>query len=377
MAKIDGDLEKRLAKIEKQLAQLASQKGNTGRDKARLTYCSLPKVQPREFDANVSAERAGLLLVSGNKWVNGTKLHYYFFEDDFWGAGNDQKDLVRKGFEVWKDVGIGLSFEEVSSAEDAEVRIGFQRGDGYWSYIGTYMLRLGPAERTMNFGQDLTRDPRRENVAVHEIGHTLGFPHAHQNPFSGIVWDREAVIKEFSGPPNNWELDEIESNILDKLPRSQVEGSEWDPDSIMHYGFEEGLIIEPERYQDGLTPEPGLSDTDREQVRMFYPPTTPTFTELKPFDLQRLSISPNQQKDFSISPTGTRTYRIQTFGNSDVVMVLFEEENGDYRYVAGDDDSGWNRNAQLSVRLYSGRRYALRIRMYYEWASGESAVMMW
>ncbi|MFG6104157.1 M12 family metallopeptidase [Leptothoe sp. EHU-05/26/07-4] len=377
MAKNDNDLEKRLANVERQLATLILQKGYKGRGKERETYCSLPKVPPREFDANVSAERAELILLTGNKWVNGTKLHYYFFEDDFWGADSDQKDLVRKGFEIWKDVGIGLSFEEVSSPDDAEVRIGFQRGDGYWSYLGTYVLRIGQAERTMNFGQDLTRDPRRENVAVHEIGHTLGFPHGHQNPFAGIVWDREAVIKEFSGPPNNWPLETIERNILDKLPRSQVEGSEWDPNSIMHYAFEAGLILQPEEYQDGLTPEPGLSDTDREQVRRFYPPNTPIFTELKPFELQRLSIAPGQQRDFSIAPTATRTYTIQTFGSSDVVMVLFEEENGDYRYVAGDDDSGWDRNAQLSVRLYSGRRYVLRIRMYYEWASGESSVMLW
>jgi hypothetical protein len=377
MSKNDSDLERRLAKVEKQLEKLASQKGHKGRGKERLSYCALPKVPRREFDANVSAERAGLLLVTGNKWVNGTKLHYYFFEDDFWGAGNDQKDLVRKGFEIWEDVGIGLRFEEVSSPDDAEVRIGFQQGDGYWSYIGTYVLRLGQSERTMNFGQDLTRDPRRENVAVHEIGHTLGFPHSHQNPFSGIVWDREAVIEEFSGPPNNWSVEDIESNILDKLPRSQVQGSTWDPDSIMRYAVEAGLIIRPEQYQDGLTPEPGLSETDREQVRSFYPPTTPSFTELKPFELQRLSIAPGQQKDFSIAPTSTRSYTIQTFGSTDVVMVLFEEENGDYRYVAGDDDSGWNRNARLSQRLYSGRRYVLRIRMYYEWASGESAVMMW
>jgi hypothetical protein len=377
MSRNDNDLERRLAKVEKQLQKLASQKHDEVRGSSRQLYCSLPKVPPRRFAANVSTERAGLLLVTGNRWVNSTKLHYYFFEDDFWGAGNDQKDLVREGFRVWEDVGIGLSFEEVSSADDAEVRIGFQQGDGYWSYIGTYVLQIGQSERTMNFGQDLTRDPRRENVAVHEIGHTLGFPHSHQNPFSGIVWDREEVIEEFSGPPNNWSVGDIEGNILDKLPRTQVEGSEWDPNSIMHYAFPAGLIVQPEEYQDGLIPEPGLSDTDREQVRRFYPPTPPSYTELRPFDLQRLSVEPGQQRDFSIAPTATRWYTIQTFGSSDVVMVLFEDEDGDHRYVAGDDDSGWNRNARLSVRLYSGRRYVLRIRMYYEWAGGQTAVMMW
>lgn len=58
-------------------------------------------------------------------------------------------------------------------------------------------------------------------------------------------------------------------------------------------------------------------------------------------------------------------------------MVLFEDRSGDYQYVARDDDSGWNRNARLQVRLYAGRRYVLRIRLYYQWASGEMAVMLW
>jgi hypothetical protein len=373
----NGDIEKRLNKIEKQLARLTAHEGYGTSREDRQTYCSLPQVPPREFEPGISAERAGLLLVTGNKWVNGTKLHYYFFEDAVWGAGNDQKDLVREGFEIWKNVGIGLSFEEVSSPDDAEIRIGFQRLDGYWSYIGTYVLQIGQAERTMNFGQDLTLDPRRENVAVHEIGHTLGFPHAHQNPFSGIVWDRDAVIDEFSGPPNNWPVEKIESNILDKLPRGLVEGSDWDPDSIMHYAFGPGLIIEPERFRGGLTPERGLSPIDIEQVRRFYPSASPALTELKPLELQRLSIGPGQQRDFSISPQSSRWYTLQTFGSSDVVMVLFEEENGEFHFVAGDDDSGWDRNARISTRLYAGRRYVLRIRLYYEWASGESAVMMW
>jgi len=26
------------------------------------------------------------------------------------------------------------------------------------------------------------------------------------------------------------------------LPENEVEGSEWDPDSVMHYGFPSGLI---------------------------------------------------------------------------------------------------------------------------------------
>ena len=88
-------------------------------------------------------------------------------------------------------------------------------------------------------------------------------------------------------------------------------------------------------------------------------------------------MSPGEQKDFTIRPAATREYRIQTFGYTDSVMVLFEEHDGDFQFVAGDDDSGWDRNARLQLRLYAGRTYALRIRLYYQWASGDMAVLLW
>ena len=91
----------------------------------------------------------------------------------------------------------------------------------------------------MNFGWDLTEDPRGGGVdtPVHEIGHTLGFPHEHQNPFSGIVWDEEAVYQRFAGSPNFWSRQQTFHNVLRKLSSAEVEGSDWDPNSVMHYGF--------------------------------------------------------------------------------------------------------------------------------------------
>lgn len=374
-----NDLAKRVSQLEKQLQRIQSDSApTTGVPKAE-SFCSVPELPPREMGPNVSAERARLLVYNGKKWVNETLLHYYFFESASWGAGDDQKDIVREGFEVWDDVGIGIRFEEVTSIDDAEIRIGFQRGDGYWSYLGRDILSIGQHERTMNFGSDLTLDSRGVDVPVHEIGHTLGFPHEHQNPNSGIVWNEQAVIDYFSGPPNNWDRDGIDSNILRKLPSHLVTGSEWDPDSIMHYAFGPGLIEQPERYQGGLHPERGLSETDIEEVRTFYPPvpTNPVYPELKPYELQRLALSSGQQRDFSITPASTREYTIQTFGSTDSVMVLFEDIDGEHQYVAGDDDSGWDRNARIQLRLYKGRKYVIRLRLYYQWASGDLALMLW
>ena len=51
-------------------------------------------------------------------------------------GNDDQKKVVRDGFNVWKNLGIGIKFEEVSNPGDAQIRIGFLRGGGTWSAVG-------------------------------------------------------------------------------------------------------------------------------------------------------------------------------------------------------------------------------------------------
>ena len=345
-------------------------------------YCALPKTPTRTFGPDVGPRRAEIILVSSDKWVNGTKLHYYFFKGDTDGSPNNWKgpkahmDIVRNGFQKWKNLDIGLEFAEVDDINDAEVRIAFLRGDGSWSYVGREIIdgNISENDPTMNFGWDISQD---EDTVLHEIGHTLGFPHEHQNPFAGIVWNEEAVYAALAAPPNSWDRQKTFDNILKKLNKNKVTGSTHDPDSIMHYQFEAGLILEPEKYRNGLFPAGGISAKDIEYVRGFYPKLTPKdYTNLTLGKSNSMNIEPGEQRNFKFKPKRSRSYTIQTIGEMDTVMVLFEKSNNEEIQIAGDDDSGTAANARIKMKLIKGREYIIRIRLFYKAANGESAVII-
>ena len=148
--------------------------------------------------------------------------------------------------------------------------------------------------------------------------------------------------------------------------------------SIMHYAFQAGLILQPQRYQNGLTPAGGLSPRDIAQTRIFYPlHDDASNAELRPLRSQVLSLTSAQQANFNISPTVSREYKFQTFGGADTVVVLFEDRgSGDLQYVKGDDDSGVERNAIVTAPLVAGRKYVLRVRLFANADGRELAVMM-
>jgi len=356
-------------------------------------YCNVrPGLAPLAGPGLID-DRARAINVLRDKWLNGTELTYYFYDQlndgqnvvladgsqQFvsWVGAADQREAVRQAFKVWADLGIGVKFREVTAREQARVRIGFMPGDGSWSYVGRAILDVGAEERTMNIGWDVTQDA---DTAVHEIGHTLGFEHEHQNPFSGIVWDEEKVYEALAARPNRWPRQKTFFNILRKLDASSVEGTTWDPDSVMHYPFAAGLILEPPKYRtQALKPAGGLSAKDIAQVRGIYPPQPPInqMAQLQVAESRRLTIAAGEQVDLQLKPTRSRAYEIATFGEADTLIALFEDVNGELKYRGGDDDSGEDRNAKLQLRLQRGRTYLLRVRLYYATYAGETAVLWW
>ena len=58
-----------------------------------------------------------------------------------------------------------------------------------------------------------------------------------QSPNEHLDWDVEAVYRYFSGPPNNWDPETIDHNILEKYSPEGTSATLFDPDSIMLYMF--------------------------------------------------------------------------------------------------------------------------------------------
>ena len=108
-------------------------------------------------------ERLGALVGGRRMWVNGTTLHYYFFDADTdasvipvpgtgetrrvpWAGAKEQLDVMRESFREWQDLGIGVTFAEVFDRCEAELRIGFQLGDGSWSAVGRPVIPARSAQ---------------------------------------------------------------------------------------------------------------------------------------------------------------------------------------------------------------------------------------
>lgn len=209
-------------------------------------------------------DRLSLALVTNSKWKAGRVLRIGWM-----GGTAKQRKRAREAAAVWEQFAY-ISFAEVSTVTEADIRISFQAGSGAWSYIGTDCLGIARNQATMNLGFD------QPGTYEHEFGHALGCIHEHQHPEAGINWDKEAVYRYYAGAPNFWDKATVDNNIFAKYSKTQTQFSKYDPTSIMEYPIDPRLTTD--NFAVGWNT--ALSLTDKEFIAKAYPrsdvPTPPT-----------------------------------------------------------------------------------------------------
>ena len=217
------------------------------------------------IDASSPARRVRLAVATPKMWDNGVELKCRFLD-----GGTKQKKRVEAKAHLWEKFA-NVTFKFVRS-QDAPIRISFVADSGSWSALGTDALvdRYFPKfQPTMNFGwlRDDTDDQEYERVVVHEFGHALGAIHEHQTPAAGLKWNKAAVYKSFSGPPNYWDKATIDSNILEHYSRTHMNFTKFDPNSIMLYAFPGSLFTDGK----GTHENTHLSASDKSFIAHLYP----------------------------------------------------------------------------------------------------------
>jgi hypothetical protein len=215
-----------------------------------------------ENPANVSPFEAA--AVQSKLWRPGRTLRVTFLD----GVPEVQEKVARYANQWSEYANITFAFD---NDPNAEIRVSFQE-EGSWSALGTDALveEFFPADGpTMNYGW-LTPDSTDEEysrVVLHEFGHALSLIHEHQSPAGGIRWNRPAVIRDLSGPPNFWDEATIEFNVFKRYGTRQTQFTEFDPRSIMLYSFPRHWAVDEQEFPQN----DALSESDKAFVADRYP----------------------------------------------------------------------------------------------------------
>ena len=181
-----------------------------------------------------------------------------------------REDLVKLIFKERFEPIVNMTFKFLDTpwdvnngtSEPAVIRISFNGDDGAWSVLGNQALDVPPNEPTMNLGW------MDAGTTIHEIGHMCGMIHEHQNPKKGIQWNEEKVYR-WAEETQHWDKRTTFTNIIQKTDKTTINGSEYDPNSIMLYFFP------PELTTDGIGTHQNLqfSVVDTFWLQKTYPPT--------------------------------------------------------------------------------------------------------
>lgn len=189
----------------------------------------------------------------------------------------DPKTLVKTVVQERLSPIVNVKFEFTTDINQSDIRIIFGKGLGCSSLVGNSRSADkfvdGKPNPTMKYGWlDVS-------TVLHEFCHALGMIHEHQNPSGNpIKWNTEAVYCNYKRLNPTWTDEDVKNNILDTYDKNQINGSIYDPASIMIYSFPAEtecngktlpLTLNSPPLQ--INPNYKLSNSDIELLKMMYP----------------------------------------------------------------------------------------------------------
>jgi hypothetical protein len=200
--------------------------------------------------APAHAQRLQAAFFTKKLWPKGSKIRIGFTETGNQVprtnlSGNKNVDPLQKAVEgmsvqqaVKKVVRnriiplVDLDIKFVDDPNQANVRVSFDPNGGAWSLVGTdHLHEKNPKNPTINLGWfDVP-------TTIHEFGHMLGMIHEHQNPKGENIHWNDTKVFEWAKSTQGWSEQTTEQNIINKYDKNSINGSGFDPLSIMLYFF--------------------------------------------------------------------------------------------------------------------------------------------
>jgi hypothetical protein len=193
-------------------------------------------------------------------------------------------------------VGGPTQFKECDGVTHYNIRIGFVKGGGDWSQIGTLSDAVFPDD-SMNL--DFDSEPRPDDQTIseitkHETGHAVGFHHEHQSPGAPCTnWAWEKILTAYQWPGTTRQqkeqamhqnLDRLNDYVLTTGQHAYTYTT-YDRLSIMHYSFPATMFTDGSSDPCYVPQAQDLSPTDRQAMSDAYATQTKQGEKTRSIDL--------------------------------------------------------------------------------------------
>lgn len=232
------------------------------RSRPRITPSSVKSIH----HGDIPHEAQALWIKKEDRWPLGHAITVEFLERPNCHADRVVQ-IVAQCAEQWvRDANVSFQFLATTgnnhAVRNSDLQITFQPGVS-WSVVGTQALKI--PGRTMNLAVEPRHtDDQIRRMALHELGHALGFRHEHASPASTLKFDKEKWMACTGQTEEHFNVN-FEKRIDDR-PRLV---SKFDRQSIMIYEIPQECEWNVDRVHIPLTNR--LSAIDQAVVKIAYP----------------------------------------------------------------------------------------------------------